>query len=214
MFFDEIKPKMRIILNVSNGDELQARFMSKVMLCDKESIMAIPFRHKGKRINFSGKQVKIHMEVRDDSGILWTFKNIKVFPVKKNGLVFHKIVSPMKNGIENRREGRRFYVWSQAMFDIEGVESQFFAQLKDVGVSGASFAVELKREIAIKEGSKYSCSFKNKDGLEIEISGLVIRKEIMDKYVVYGCKIEEPSAEYLAYVKYQERKNTIVDVDF
>lgn len=214
MNFAEISQKTKIVINVSNGTDLQARFISKVMKNTGDHILVIPFRHKGQRINFSGPLIKIHMEVRDSAGVLWSFKNCKINSIKKDGLIFHKIVTTMKNGIENRREGRRFYIWEQALVECDGLNDPFIAHVKDVGISGLSFALDLKKPKEIKVGKEYTLSFKDKDGKDMRLSGMILRKETMDRYMVYGCKVEEPPQEYINYVKRLEKKNTVVDVDY
>ena len=214
MVFSDIKVRSNVIISVTNGSDMQARFMSKVMKNTGEYILVIPFRHKGVRINFDGKDVKVHLEMRDNEGVLWSFKNCKVTAVKKDGLIYHRLVSPMKNGIENRRGGRRFYVWDQATFDIEGVTNTVFAILRDIGVIGFSFAVDNSKPVAgnIKPGKSVKCTFKGK-GNEIHISGMIVRTESLDKYMIYGCKLDEPPEDYINYVKYLERKNIIVDAE-
>lgn len=213
MTFEEITPKTKIIVSVTNGGDMQARFMTKVMQNNGEFLLVIPFRHKGSRINFNGKQVKIHMEVRDKEGLLWSFKNCKIVATKKDGLVYHKLFSPMKNGIENRRGGRRFYLWEQCIINIEGVTNPLFTNIRDVGSNGISFVVDNKKNLEIREGTKITCSFKNKDGDEFALVGMVVRKEKLEKYTIYGVKLDDPPLEFVEYVQRLERRNTIVDAE-
>ena len=214
MIFDEIVPRTKIIITVTNGSDMEARFMTKVMRNTGEFLLVIPFRHKGKRINFKGKLIKIHMEVRDDNGVLWSFKNCRISTIKKDGLIYHKILCPMKNGIENRRGGRRFYIWEPAAIDIEGVTNTLFTNVKDVGHQGFSFVIENKKGLEVKEGTKVTASFKNNEGISMDLVGMIVRKERMEKYVIYGCKIDVPTAEFAKYVDLLERKSVVVDVDF
>ena len=214
MNIDEITPKTKVIISVTNGSDMQARFMSKVMRNNSDSLLVIPFRHKGKRVEFSGKQVSIVMEVRDTEGVLWTFKGCHIIVTKKDGLIFHKIVPSMKNGIENKRGGRRFYVWEPMVADVEGVSKQMNCRLRDIGINGFSFALDAKKSPDIKDGTKVVCFIKDNDGIEIQTEAMTIRHELLDRHMVFGCKVDEPSPGYLRYVKYVEKKNTIVDVDF
>lgn len=214
MVFEEIVPRTKIIISASNGTDMQARFMTKVMRNNGEYLMVIPFRHKGMRINFSGQKIKCHLEVRDDQGALWTFKNCRITTIKKDGLVYHKVISPMKNGIENRRDGRRFYVWEAVAVNIDGISNTVFTHLKDVGMTGYSFVIDNKKGQEIKEGTKVVVNLKNKDGYEILLPGMVIRKEKMEKYAVYGCKMDSPPPEYVNFVKMLEKKNTVVEAEF
>ena len=214
MVFGDIKVRSSVIISVTNGSDMQARFMSKVMKNTGEYLLVIPFRHKGLRINFEGKDVKVHLEMRDNEGVLWSFKNCKVTTVKKDGLVYHRLVSPMKNGIENRRGGRRFYVWDQATFEVEGLTNTLFAILRDIGVIGFSFAVDNSKPVTgqIKPGKNVQCTFKSKHG-DITINGMIVRTESLDKYMIYGCKLDEPGEDYINYVKYLEKKSIIVDAE-
>ena len=214
MLFQDIEPRMKIIILVTNGSDMQAKFMSKVMKNDGESILVIPFRHKGVRINFSGKNVKVHMEARDNNGLLWTFMNCHISTIRKNGLMFHKITSGFMKGIENRREGRRFYYWEKAIFTIEGFTNQIFTHIKDIGEEGFSFVIEHKKKMDVREGKRVNCTFKNSEGEEISLDGMVVRREEIEKYMVYGCKIDNPPQNHIDFVKWLERKNTVVDVDF
>lgn len=214
MNFSEINPRTKIVLVVTNGSDMQARFLSKVMKNNGNFLLAIPFKHKGLRINFEGKDIRIVMEVRDQAGALWSFRGIHINTVKKDGLVYHRITSSMTNGIENRRGGRRFYVWEPAIFHIEGVENTVFTNMKDVGPVGFSFAIDNKKNLSLKEGAEVRGTMKNNTGDEIELKGIIVRKESMEKYTLYGCKMDEPSDAVLRYVKYLEKKSVIVDVDF
>ena len=214
MVFGDIKARSNVIISVTNGSDMQARFMSKVMKNTGDYLLVIPFKHKGLRINFDGKDVKVHLEMRDNEGVLWSFKNCRVTTVKKDGLVYHRLVSPMKNGIENRRGGRRFYVWDQATFEIEGLTNTLFAILRDIGVIGFSFAVDNSKPVTgqIKPGKNVQCTFKSKHG-DITINGMIVRTESLDKYMIYGCKLDEPGEDYINYVKYLEKKSIIVDAE-
>ena len=213
MQFEEISPRSKVIVTVTNGSDLQARFMSKVMRNCKEYALAIPFRHKGVRINFDGKNVKIHLEVRDNAGVLWSFKNCKITSMKKDGLLYHKIMSGMTNGIEDRRGGRRFYIWEGATFEIEGIVNHLFTKIRDIGPEGFSFVVDSKKDIQIKDGSNVNCTMKNNKGDEIKFSGMVVRKESLEKYVVIGCKLSTPDPMVLAYINYLEHRNVVVDAE-
>lgn len=214
MQFSEIESRSRIIVIVTNGSDMQARFMTKVMRNNGDHLLAIPFRHKGLRINFEGKDVKIHMEVRDNAGTLWSFRGCRISAVKKDGLIYHKIVSGMSNGIENRRGGRRFHLWESGIFRISSLADPLFTNMKDIGPEGFSFVVDHKKKAEIKEGDQVEASIKNKDGDEMIVKGIIVRTEKMEKYMIYGCKMDSPSEAVLKFIKYLERKNTVVDVDF
>ena len=213
MLIEEIKPRTKIIISVTNGTDMQARFASKVMKNGGNYILTIPFKHKGMRINFNGKNVKIHMEVRDENGLLWSFRNCHITTTRKEGLLYHKIICGMNKGIENRRGGRRFYIWEKAVFHVEGIENPLFTNLRDLGTIGFSFVVDSKKPIEIKEGNKVVCMFKNKEGEELSINGMVVRREPLEKYVVYGCKMDAPDDKVLTYIKWLERKNIVVDAE-
>jgi len=214
LIFTDIAPRTSIVITVTNGSDMQARFMSKVMKNLGDCLLVIPFRHKGSRINFAGNAVKIHLDVRDESGVLWSFKNCKIISVRKDGLVYHKLISPMKNGIENRRGGRRFYLWESAIFEIEGVNNPLFTNIRDVGLQGLSFVIDNKKGISLKEGTRFTCTLKNKDDVEMVVRGIIVRREQLERYMVYGCKLDEPESDYIRFVKDIERKNTIVDVEY
>ena len=51
--------KTKVIIAVTNGSDMQARFMSKVMRNTGDFLLVIPFRHKGLRVNFDGKDVTL-----------------------------------------------------------------------------------------------------------------------------------------------------------
>jgi len=214
LIFTDIAPRTKIVITVTNGSDMQARFMSKVMKNLGDCLLVIPFKHKGSRINFSGNSVKIHLDVRDDEGVLWSFKNCRIVSVKKDGLVYHKIVSPMRNGIENRRGGRRFYLWEQAIFDIEGLSDPMFTNVRDVGLQGISFVIDNKKGINFKEGTRITCTLKDRDGNDMILRGIIVRREQLEKYMVYGCKLDDPCSEFIKFVKDIERRNTIVDVEY
>ena len=212
MEFDEIPAGSKIIMNISNGGEMQARFLSKVIKNTGSGILVIPFVHKGKRVNFIGSNVQIHMDAQLKTGETYTFKSCKIITVRKDGLLFHKITSSMKNGIENRREEHRCYVGEHELFSFETVPDQITTTLRDVSSSGFSFTLSRGRGIDLMPGVVVTCSFKDHKGKVIQIQGKVIRTERMDDYILYGCRCAEPNAEVSEYVKYIEDK-TIVTSD-
>lgn len=213
MQFSEIEPRSKVIIIVTNGSDMQARFMSKIMRNMGNHILAIPFRHKGLRINFNGKDVKIHMEIRDRDGVLWSFRSCHISTIKKDGLIYHKIISGMTKGIENRRGGRRFHLWEPGIFHISSLADPLFTNMKDIGPIGFSFVVDHKKRSGIKEGDSVEASIKNKDGEELKLSGIIVRSESMEKYMIFGCKMDNPSDAVMRYIKYLEKKSIIVDAE-
>ena len=213
MRFDEIPAKSKIVITVTNGSDLQARFLTKVMRNCQEYLMVIPFKHKGLRINFSGKNVKIHMEHRDKEGRLWTFRNCKILLMKKDGLIFHKLMSPMTEGIENRRGGRRFFLWDNCSVEIEGMDAPIHTKIRDIGPEGISFVIDAKKPLPLKEGTNLKCTFKTNQGDAVTVDAMIVRREALEKYTVYGCKVSNPSPLFTSYVAYQERKNIVIDAD-
>ena len=213
MQFSEIEVRNKVVITVTNGGDMQARFVSQVMKNGGSYILTIPFKHKGVRINFEGRNVRIHMEVRDGNGMLWTFRNCKIEAIMKNGLIYHKMSCSMMNGIENRRGGRRFYIWESVVVHSPELENSLFTKMKDIGPIGFSFVIDNKKNIELKEGIPVNCTIKNNEGEELELEGMIVRHEVMEKYVVYGCKMENPSDKVLAYVRYLERKNFVVDAE-
>lgn len=213
MQYEEIPVRSKIVISVTNGSDMQARFVTKVMRNMGAYLLVVPFRHKGLRVNFNGKNVKIHMEMRDNEGILWSFRNCKVSVVRKDGLIYHKLFCGMRNGIENRRGGRRFYIWESAAIHVDGIANPIFTNIRDIGPIGFSFVVDYKKKLEIKEGTKIETTVKGRDGDELHVEGMVVRKEALEKYMVYGCKLENPSDQLLAHIKYLEKKNVIVDAE-
>ena len=104
MEFHEISVRSKVVITVTNGSDVQAKFLSKVMKNGETHLLVIPFMYNGMRIRFEGKKMSIHMEVRDSEGILWTFRNCKIDTIRKNGLKYHKIECAMKKGIERALE--------------------------------------------------------------------------------------------------------------
>ncbi|MBR3525581.1 MAG: PilZ domain-containing protein [Lachnospiraceae bacterium] len=206
MNYADIPMGVRVQISVTNGGDTQAKFISRVMKTGNKALLVIPFMHKGVRVNFSGTGVQIHMEVPDGEGNNWTFKNCKIDTVKKNGLLYHRIVSPMSEGIENRRGERRTYVWVPAIFTIEGLPDQLFTTLKDVSPSGFAFVLDAKKRLPISTGKNVSCTVNEKDGTTVHMSGKVIRREKMDQYVLYGCRCNDKNPEVIEYIERMKKR--------
>ena len=200
MKYSEIPMGVKVQICVTNGGDMQAKFISRVMKTGEKTLLVIPFTHKGVRVNFHGANVKINMEVTDAQGGTWTFKNCRIDCVRKNGLMYHKILSPMTEGIENRRGERRTYVWQPAIFSIEGIPDQVFTTLKDISPSGFAFVVEPKKRLQIPEGRTVTCTVNEKDGNTVHIRGKIVRREKMEQYVLYGCRSGEPNPEVIEYI--------------
>ncbi len=207
MNYADIPMGVKVQISVSNGGDTQAKFISRVMKTGDRSLLVIPFMHKGLRVNFTGSGVQIHMEVPDGEGNNWTFKNCKIDTVKKNGLIYHRIVSPMSEGIENRRGEHRTYVWQPAIFTIEGVADQVFSTLKDVSPSGFAFVLDAKKRLNILNGRTVSCTINEKNGNVVHLRGKVIRRERMDQYILYGCRSGEKNQEVIDYIERLDKNN-------
>lgn len=210
----EILPRTKIIIAVTNGTNMQARFMSQVVRNTGDALLCIPFKHHHQQILFEGDKTRIILEVRNAEGILYNFKSCKITKIKKNGLVYHKLESSMKNGIENRRGGRRFYITDSCTLQIDDIENPFFTKLRDIGFDGLSFPLKHDRTKGVREGKKFTLSFRNHDGVELRVRGVIVRKEWMEKAMIYGCRVEEKDENYDNYMRYLEVQNTLTDVQF
>ncbi len=207
MNFGEIPMGTKVQVVVTNGGDTQAKFLSRVMRAGEKTILVIPFMHKGLRVNFRGEKVRIHMEVADAKGDIWTFKGCQIDLIRKNGLVYHRVTTKMREGIENRRGERRTFVWQPAVFAIEGHAEQLFTTLKDLSPSGFGFVVDVKKRMNIPNGKTVTCTINEKDGNIITIRGKVIRREKMDDYVLYGCRCGESNPAILDYIRRVRLRN-------
>ncbi|MCQ2521193.1 MAG: PilZ domain-containing protein [Lachnospiraceae bacterium] len=214
MNISEILPRTKVIIAVTNGSDMQARFMSQVVRNTGDALLCIPFRHKNKQILFDGDKTRIVLELRNSEGVLHNFKGCRITRVKKDGLVYHKIESSMKNSIENRRGGRRFFIGESCTVSIDGIDNPFFTKLRDLGFDGVAFVLRHDKTKGIREGKKFTLSFRNHEGTEVRVRGVIVRKEWLEQYMIYGCRLEDKDEELDKYVKYLEAKNTLTDVQF
>ena len=211
MNFQEIIPGTKVVVNVTNGTDMQARFISRVIRNTGKYLLVIPFMHRGIRVKFVGRNVRINLEIRTEQGVTWSFKNCHITAVRKDGLVYHRIATPVFQGIENRRGEKRMYLWEPQLFSIEGMKDTLYTTLKDIGTSGFSFVIDHKKKMDLMIGIGVACKIKEKNDNIIDVQGSVIRKEKMEKYTVYGCKMLESSVELSEYLQRLEARNTIVD---
>lgn len=211
MDFEEIPVGAKITMNISNDGEMQAKFISRAIKNTGSAILVIPFMHKGKRVNFNGKNIHIHMDVQLKTGETFTFKGCQITSVRKDGLIFHKVISSMTKGIENRRGEHRCYVGETAYFVIEGLADQITAALKDVSNSGFGFTTDRKKNIELMPGVMVTCTFKNHQGKFIQMRGKIIRREKLARHTLYGCRCTEPNAEVEEFVKQLEEKTLIIN---
>ena len=200
MNFADISMGTKVQITVNNGGDMQAKFVSRVMQSGNKGLLVIPFMHKGVRVNFAGENIRIHLQATDAEGNNWTFKNCHIATVRKDGLVYHRIVSSMTTGIENRRGEKRTYVWQPAVFSIEGVVDQVFTTLKDVSPSGFAFVLDPKKRVQITMGTGVTCTFNDRGGQQIRMKGKIIRKERTDQYVLYGCRSPEQNQDVMDYL--------------
>lgn len=211
MDFEEIPVGSKITMNISNDGEMQAKFISRAIKNTGSAILVIPFMHKGRRVNFNGKNIHIHMDVQLKTGETYTFKGCQITSVRKDGLIFHKVISSMTKGIENRRGEHRCYVGETAYFVIEGIADQITAVLKDVSNSGFGFTIDRKKNIELMPGVIVTCSFKNQKGRFIQMQGKIIRREKLARHILYGCRCTDSNAEVEEYVKQLEEKTLIIN---
>lgn len=213
MKFEDIPLGAKIQITVTNGGDMEAKFTSRVMRVGNGGALAIPFMHKGVRVNFAGQNIRIHMEVPDINGSNWTFKGCNVSLVRKDGLIYHKITSKMREGIENRRGERRTFVWVPASFFVEGHPDVINTTLKDISPNGFAFIVEARKRISIQTGRNVSCTITEKDGNQVHMKGKVIRREMVDNNILYGCRCGESNPEVLDYIKRVTAKQELENRD-
>lgn len=211
MDFEEIPAGAKIIMNISNDGEMQAKFISRAIKNTGSGILVLPFVHKGRRVNFNGKNIHIHMDVQLKTGEIFTFKGCQIMTVRKDGLIFHKVVSSMTKGIENRRGEHRCYVGETAYFIMEGLPDQITAVLKDISNSGFGFIIDRKKNIELMPGVMVTCTFKNHLGKYIQMQGKIIRREKMDRHTLYGCRCTEANADVEEFVSQIEEKTLIIN---
>lgn len=211
MEFDEIPAGAKIIMNVSNRDKMQAKFITKVIKNLGSGILVFPLMHKGRRVNFNGDNIFLHMDVQLSTGESYTFKSCHIVAVRKDGLIFHKISSKMTKGIENRRGEHRCYIGEDALFHIDGLDGDVAATLKDLSVSGFGFVLERKKGVELMPGVMVTCTFTDAGGNTLQTQGKVVRKEKMNDYVMYGCRCGEQNPEIAEYVKQLEEKTMIIN---
>lgn len=211
MDFEEIPAGAKIIMNISNDGEMQAKFISKAIRNNGSGILVLPFMHKGRRVNFNGRNIHIHMDVQLKTGETFTFKGCQILTVRKDGLIFHKVISSMTKGIENRRGEHRCYVGETAYFTMDALPDQISATLRDISNSGFGFTIDRKKNINLMPGVMVTCTFKNHMGKFIQMQGKIIRKEKMERHILYGCRCMEPNEEVEEYVKQIEEKTLIIN---
>lgn len=211
MDFEQIPAGARITATVTNGGEMQARFISRVIKNLGNGILVIPFMHKGKRVCFKGKSTHIHIDIQLKTGETWTFKSCMIESVRKDGYIFHRVTSKMVKGIENRRGEHRCYIWEPAMFRIEGLAEPINTMMKDISISGFGFLLDEKKNLELMPGVAVNATLRDHKGNLMHIKGKIIRKEKVDHHVLYGCRCGEPNPQVAEYVKYIEEKTLIVE---
>lgn len=182
-------------------------FDSQISIMREQYILIELILVDGKIVNFP-PGIKTDLIYFDDESKLFLWENVSIKPVKfKNGMKYHKISMPSKEGTKyNRRRNYRLYIGEEMHVDVrKGVEKTAVkAVIKDVSASGFGFVDKGDYDI----GQKVTLYYDAGGSKIFDFHGKIVRKKYIDniKSNIYGCTINDTMGIMRKLVTAQQQK--------
>ena len=203
MHIKEIPPNSQITV-IASIDKHYLEFSTRVLGTSEENvIMELIKNDDGKAISFASDKITVdisYVEEEEKPPFMW--RNVKVTHIKHNNNTFHMATQSSEGKRENRRGAYRLFLGEDAMLDIVDNPRSIPVILKDISSTG--FAFVYPGDLSTNKFCKVSSTIDNK---KLVLSGVIVRKQIMDNgNTVYGCRLEKFSKELEKFIAQKQRE--------
>lgn len=203
MHIREIPPNSQVTV-IASIDKHYLEFNTRVMGASEENIiMELIKNDEGKAISFASDKITVDISfVEEEEKPPFMWRNVKVTHIKHGNNMYHMATQSSEGKRENRRGAYRLFLGEDATLDIVDNPRSIPVILKDISSTG--FAFIHPGELSINKFCKISCNIDNK---KLVLSGVIVRKQIMDNgNTVYGCHMEKFSKELEKFIAQKQRE--------
>lgn len=193
-------------------DSTVLKFTSKHVFNDDDGIVVTPYIRDGKAIpmNIEMKDACVcSVYYNDEEGHRQCWRNVTLHTVVEGGMVAYCIKTLKFNSIskpDERRKQNRIVLNKDGHLCREGVSNQVVT-IHDISDTGLSFCTPLP--IPSLEEEHFYINFTDiceKQQFEFDLKCEVIRHELYDGKIFYGCQIINPDHDFLLYIFLRKKK--------
>lgn len=211
MRIEELTPQQPITFLVIAGGQ-QLEFSSAVLdvLPRKHMIVAAPVLKDDKIVSFQGKGILVHLIVSFQDQKPHIFQNVTIRTAKKDDQSFCYTITTIAESREfNRRGAYRCFVGIDSSIRVGTNRSAIEATIKDVSITGFSFAADADREFQENESVHAVLNDyieETAKNYSFHLFGIIVRHfRLENGKMVYGCKFTGKVAGLERYIMEKER---------
>ncbi len=205
----EITPSFKMSITISN-QQSSMTMNSDIAFVDGDKLYVMPFEHNGVILNFNSGSVAISMIAYQEEKTPYLWKLVHINKEMVDGVNYHVITSTMAGVKINRRENFRVFIGIEGKATILGKDVPFDIMIKDVSESGFAILVDITSEIKINKNEAVMIDFyDNAVDERFNLTGRVVRAEVSERYVLYGCRLIKDNALVRRYIANKQLANRV-----
>lgn len=205
----ELTPSFKMSITISN-QQSNMTLNSDIAFVDGDKLYVTPFEHNGVILNFNSNAVIVSMIAYQEEKAPFLWKIVHIARENIDGVNYHVITSDVSGVKINRRENFRVFLGIDGKATILGKEVPFDIMVKDISESGFAILLDITSEIKINKNEAVMIDFYDA-GLEehFKLTGRVVRAEVTEKYVLYGCRLLKDSPLVRKYIANKQLENRL-----
>ena len=205
----ELDPSFKMSITISN-QQSQMTLNSEIAFVNGDKLYVTPFEHNGVILNFNSGAVAISMIAYQEEKTPFLWKIVHINRETVDGVNYHVITSEVSGVKINRRENFRVFIGIDGKATILGKDVPFDVMIKDVSESGFAILVDLTSQVKINKNEAVMIDFYDKIIDErFNLTGRVVRAEVTERYVLYGCRLLKDSGIMRKYIANKQLANRV-----
>lgn len=205
----ELTPSFKMSITISN-QQSSMTLNSDIAFVNGDKLYVTPFEHNGVILNFNSNAVVISMIAYQEEKTPFLWKIIHIARENIDGVNYHVITSDVAGVKINRRENFRVFIGIDGKATILGKEVPFDVMVKDVSESGFAILVDVTSPVKINKNEAVMIDFYDSVVDErFTLSGRVVRAEVAERYVLYGCRLLKDNDLMRRYIANKQLANRV-----
>lgn len=205
----ELTPSFKMSITISN-QQSSMTLNSDIAFVNGDKLYVTPFEHNGVILNFNSNAVVVSMIAYKEEKTPFLWKVVHVARENVDGINYHVITSDVIGVKINRRENFRVFIGIDGKATILGKEVPFDVMVKDVSESGFAILVDVTSPVKINKNEAVMIDFYDKAVDEkFTLTGRVVRAEMTERYVLYGCRLIKDSDLMRRYIANKQLANRV-----
>ena len=205
MVLQELEVGEELELNIKWGG-LKYELKSKVEIVDADSVLINPYTYGGNTVDFSSSSFRgivIDVIAKNHNGKRYMWPSVNVSTVKRFVRSYYLVNTSDYKKLAKESERRnqdRVKIGLRCVLSIYGDDGMYYGIIKDISQGGVAFIPEMD---IVYEGKLIELQFADSvrgHEFQIRFKIKVVRKDMEDGKILYGCRIVEAQRDALAYL--------------